>query len=110
MALSLSGLPTQPPLLVYVASVDEKARQGALLILRELRDQGIPAEASMSAKGLTKQLEDAARGGATWVVIVGTREIASSTVTLRDMTTREERQLPLGDALRLMKQATEDST
>jgi histidyl-tRNA synthetase len=110
MALSLSGLPTQPPLLVYVASVDEKARQGSLLILRELRDQGIPAEASMSAKGLTKQLEDAARGGATWVVIVGTREIASSTVTLRDMTTREERQLPLGDALRLMKQATEDST
>jgi histidyl-tRNA synthetase len=110
MALSLSGRPRPPPLLVYVASVGEKARPGALRILRELRTEGIPSEASLSEKGLTKQLEDASRGGATWVVIVGEREIASGTVTLRDMSTREERQLPLGDAVRMMKQAGVEST
>ena len=109
-ALSLSGRPRPPPLLVYVASVDEKARPGALRILRELRDQGIPSEASLSPKGLTKQLEDASRGGATWVVIVGGREIASGTVTLRDMNTREERQAPLEEAVRMMKQAGVEST
>ena len=110
MALSLSGRPRSPPLLVYVASVDEKARAGVLRILRELRDEGIPSEASLSAKGLTKQLEDASRGGATWVVIVGEREIASGMVTLREMNTREERQAPLAEAVRMMKQAAVDPT
>jgi histidyl-tRNA synthetase len=103
MAMSLSGRPQEPPTLVYVASVSEQARTGALRILRKLRDQGIPSESSLSSKNLTKQLEDASRNGATWAIILGERELASNTVTLRNMKSREEHHISLEEAIRLIK-------
>ena len=45
-------------------------------------------------------MADASRMGASWVAIIGEKELKAGVVTLRDMKSREEEQLPLADAIR----------
>jgi len=105
MVLSLSGQRGEPGLLVYVALAGQGANAEALRVQKELRENGIPSEAALQPRALSKQLEDASRLGASWAVIVGERELASKSVTLRDMRSRKEELLPLPGAIRRIKQS-----
>ena len=72
----------------------------ALKVLKKLRDNGVPCESSLQARPLSKQMEDASRMDASWVVIVGEKELKAGAVTLRDMRSRKEELVPLAEALR----------
>ncbi len=104
IALSLSDQPRDSSLLVYVAVTGDKAQWEALRLQRELRAQGIPSDAALQPRPLSKQLEDASRMGASWAIIVGEKELASKAVTLRDMKNRHEEFLPFDEAVRRVKQ------
>lgn len=99
IALSLSKQPVRPPMLVYVAVVGKSAQAESYRVLRQLRDRGVPAESALFERSLSKQLEDASRMGASWVVMLGEKEIQASKVTLRDMAGRTEELIPLSVAL-----------
>lgn len=102
ISMSLEGEKAHPGLLAVVASTGPEVASYAQKVLGEVRRAGIPCEAPLSSKGLSKQLEDAVRMGASWVLIVGEKEVRAKKVTLRDMANRKEELLPISEALRRM--------
>ena len=97
IAMSLEGGSAPSALLVYVASPGQ--HPAALRAMRALRAEGIPCEAPLQPRALSKQLEDASRMGASWALIVGEKEGKAGAVTLRDMRSRKEELLSLPDAV-----------
>ena len=74
---------------------DEEA--ASLGLLRTLRDAGIAAEIYPEAAKMKKQMEYANRRSIPYVAIVGSDELARQTVTLKDMRTGEQRQVPFAE-------------
>jgi histidyl-tRNA synthetase len=105
IALSLSRGAVRHSQLVYVAVAGKKAQDESYRVLRELRANGVPAESALQEKALAKQLEDASRRGASWVIILGEKEVKEGKVTLRDMTSRTEELIPFATALSRLKRA-----
>ena len=108
IALSLSKDAVRFPAPVYVAVAGKLAQNELRKVLRELRARGVPAESALLDKALAKQLEDASRMGAPWVIILGEKEVSAGKVTLRDMTNRTEELVPIGTALDHLKRAESD--
>ncbi len=65
-----------------------------LRLLRGLRDAGISAEIYPESGKMKKQMEYANRRGIPYVAIVGSDELAAGTVTVKNMQTGEQRQVP----------------
>jgi len=105
IALSFSRESVRPSPLVYVAMAGKKAQDESYRVLRELRANGVPAESALQERALAKQLEDASRRGASWVIILGEKEVQAGKVTLRDMTSRTEELVPFATALGRLKRA-----
>ncbi|MGD0476881.1 MAG: histidine--tRNA ligase [Nitrososphaerales archaeon] len=105
IALALSRDAVRPSPLVYVALVGKEARDESYRVLRELRSNGVPAESALHERSLAKQLEDASRRGASWVIILGKKEVQAGKVTLRDMTSRTEELISFASALGRLKRA-----
>ncbi len=89
---------------VYVARVDDTLAGAVFAIVQELRDAGIAAETDNQARSLKSQFKQADRLGARAVVVVGPDEIAAGEVTLRDMSTKDEVRVPLGEIADRLKQ------
>jgi histidyl-tRNA synthetase len=102
MAISMSAQARPPGLLAYVAVAGDGFIGEALKVRRAAIDGGIPCEMSLQPKSLSKQMEDASRLGASWVIILGEREAKAGSVTIRDMDSRKEELVPLEEALRRM--------
>jgi histidyl-tRNA synthetase len=103
LSLSRGAAGLRPP--VYVAVAGPGARGESRRVLRELRARGIAAETPLVDKALSKQLEDASRGGSTWVVILGEKEARAGKITLRNMADRSEELLSLEAALDRLSRA-----
>lgn len=74
---------------------DEEA--ASLELLRGLRDAGVPAEIYPEAAKMKKQMEYANRRSVPFVAIVGSQELETQAVTLKDMRSGEQRQVPFGE-------------
>ena len=105
IALTLSRDTVRPSPLVYVVVAGKKAQDESYRVLRELRANGVPAESALQERALAKQLEDASRRGASWVIILGEKEVQAGKVTLRDMTSRTEELIPFATAIGRLKRA-----
>jgi histidyl-tRNA synthetase len=105
IAISLSRDAVRHSPLVYVAVADKNAQDESYRVLRELRANGVPAESALQEKALAKQLEDASRRGASWVIILGEKEAQAGKVTLRDMTSRTEELISFAAAFDRLKRA-----
>ena len=62
-----------------------------------LRDAGVAAEIYPEKGKMKKQMEYANRRSIPYVAIVGSDELARQTVTLKDMRTGEQRQVPFAE-------------
>ena len=102
-AMSLTGPAKTDAILAYVASAGESSRSRALRIQGEVRDAGIPCEGALIPKSLSKQMEEAGRMGATWVLIVGDKEARAEGVTLREMKTGKEELVDVESALKRIR-------
>ena len=78
----------KPPL--YIAAAGEGLAAEALSLAEELRRQGVAAEAELMERSLKGQMKYAGRKGFQTVLIIGSRELAEGTVTLRHMATGEQ--------------------
>jgi histidyl-tRNA synthetase len=63
----------------------------------QARAAGVRADAGYGSRRLKRLLELAAKRGADRVVIVGDEEWGTGVAALRDMTSGEQRNVPLGD-------------
>jgi histidyl-tRNA synthetase len=82
---------------VYVAPVNSKVINKAIEIAQKLRTAKIPTNIDMMGRRLGKQFEYADKKGIPSVVIVGERELAENSVTVRDMETGDQTKVGLDD-------------
>jgi histidyl-tRNA synthetase len=79
---------------VFVVTMGPDARRSGGELVGELRAAGVPAQAALGERSLKGQLRTAERAGARFVAILGEREVASDTVTLRRLPDGFEETVP----------------
>jgi len=89
------AIPTLPRPQVFLAYIGDEARDEAIKLAATLRKNGIGAIEAASNKSLKAQLRQANNLDARYAVIIGEQEIKDGTVILRDMTTSEQKSVPL---------------
>ncbi len=80
---------------VLVTVMDADGVDYALDVARRLRNAGVNTEAAVEPSKLGKQLKYADRAGIRYAVIAGTDERAARTVTVKDLKTQTQVELPL---------------
>ncbi len=78
---------------VYVAPVNQDVLIEAIKVTQMLRSNGISTVVDMMSRRLGKQFEYADKKNIPNVVIVGERELAEQSVTIRDMKTGDQRKV-----------------
>ena len=98
---------------VFVAFLNAGLSASAFGLAEAFRVQGLRADMDHQGRSLKAQFKYADKLDAKYIAIIGDDEVAKGVVKLRDMTTREEWEVPLGDApaaikARIEKQAKEE--
>ncbi|MDD5424557.1 MAG: histidine--tRNA ligase [Candidatus Omnitrophica bacterium] len=93
--MALDELPVLPEgIYLYFATMGPDEYRLAFNIAMELRAQGISCELDYEGKSLKAQMRSADRLGAKYTAIIGEDELKNHTLTLRNMSTKEQRALP----------------
>jgi histidyl-tRNA synthetase len=74
----------------FVVAVGDEASTPARALVRTLRASGVGADASFGSRAMKGQLRAADRAGARYALILGEREVADATVTLRELASGEQ--------------------
>jgi len=85
---------------VFVAVTSKDLIKDALKFSHRLREENIPTEFDLKGRSLSKQLEYADSKGVKFVAIIGKKELDKGVIKLRDMMSRKEQEVPIGDAVR----------
>jgi histidyl-tRNA synthetase len=97
IALERKGaLPVPRGLDVYIVPFKETRAEG-VRIARELRAAGLSAEIDIMGRNLNKALKHAGAIGARKVLIAGAKDLQRGLVTVRDMTSGEQVEIPVKD-------------
>ena len=96
MVLGAAGDAPRPEFVV--APLGAEAERAALSLAHRLRRGGVRVDVEPGGRSLKSQMRHAGRLGARYVIIVGDDELASGTLTVRDMEAKRDR--PLGVTLR----------
>ena len=88
----------------YVLSVSDDVRMKAAEIVAGLRAQGISADVDIMGRKMAKALKYASSIRARYAVIVGAKELAEGSVTLRDMTSGEQTLVPVDSLVSAIRQ------
>lgn len=84
---------------LFLAIADERARSQAFAIATDARRRGLATLFDLGGRSLKAQMKAAARAGARFALVLGERELATGTATLREMDTGQERGLPLAEVV-----------
>ncbi len=97
LALAAQGgsLETPQPGCVYVAGTSADEREAVFSATLALRQAGVRTEADYQGRSLKSQFKQADKLGARVCVVIGPDEVAANAVTLRDMETHEQTQVPV---------------
>jgi histidyl-tRNA synthetase len=79
----------------YLAATTRELRLAMLPLLAELRERGLRCESAFGERSMRSMLRHADSLGARRAVIVGPRDHEAGVVTVRDMRTGEQEQVPL---------------
>jgi histidyl-tRNA synthetase len=88
---------------IFVAALGEKSQSLAFEWTCRLGLTGICAETDFSNKSLKSQMKRANRLGASYVLIVGDKELAEGSVILRNMATKEQTSISLDNVIESLK-------
>ena len=100
LALQAQGvdLGGSEPSCVYVACTPD-VRSAVFGVVLALRNAGIRTEADYQGRSLKSQFKQADKLGARVCVVLGSDEVAAGVVTLRQMDTHEQVQVPVSDVV-----------
>ena len=90
LACDAEGVFPAPTATVDVFVVDTTGGHEALGLTHELRRAGIAADRAFDARSMKAQFKAADRSGAPLALVVGEREQAEATVTVRDLTSGDQ--------------------
>lgn len=88
---------------VYVVWIGAKARDWAFPIVRKLRQEGLTAEMEGEARSMKSQMRRADKLGAQSVLIVGDAELEKGQALLRDMASKQQREIDLAGVVAELK-------
>ena len=100
LAMLLDSAPELPAGITLVPMGDPAVLKAAS-IARTLRSAGLRAEIETRGN-LKKRMERVVKSGASHAIVLGDEEIAKDVVQLRDLSTREQREVPVADLVRLL--------
>jgi histidyl-tRNA synthetase len=84
----------------FVVAIGTEARETGAHLVAQLRDADVSAATSYEDRPLKAQLKMADRAGAAFVAILGERELAETTVTLRRLVDGVQKSVPKTDVLK----------
>ncbi len=91
LALENSGVEVPMQKLdAYILPIGDSARAAATGILMKLRNAGISADMDLMGRNMSKAMKYANTVGADKVIIIGEKELAEKSVTVRDMKSGEQ--------------------
>lgn len=88
---------------VLVAHFDEASMQFGLGVAQSIRNQGVACEIYPEVAKLKKQLEYADKKEIPFALIIGSEEVSTGTLTLKNLTTGEQEKLALAEVIQKMK-------
>jgi histidyl-tRNA synthetase len=91
------AIPSLPKPQVFVAYLGDAARDEAIKLASALRQASIGVIEALGNKSLKAQLRQANNLGVHYAVIIGEQEVKTGTVILRDMTSAEQRTVPVNE-------------
>ncbi|MEP7059224.1 MAG: histidine--tRNA ligase [Actinomycetota bacterium] len=92
-------LPAPRGLRCFVVAVGEGTRAVAAKLVHDLRDAGLPAAGALEERPMKAQMKMADRALASFVAIIGERELAEDMVTLKRLVDGVQKTVPAGDAV-----------
>jgi histidyl-tRNA synthetase len=75
--------------------------------VRELRAAGLAADLPLEDRPMKAQLKLADRSGAVYAAILGERELAGGTVTVRRLADGDQQEVPIGELMAWLRAAGE---
>ncbi|MBA3046295.1 MAG: histidine--tRNA ligase [Candidatus Thermoplasmatota archaeon] len=95
LALENSGVnvPSQN-LEVYILPIGDAAKTVSIGILSELRNAGISADMDLMGRNMSKAMKYANNIGAENVILIGEKELADDSVTIRNMKSGDQKKCP----------------
>lgn len=84
---------------VLISNFDKDAEKFALPLLHQLRNSGIAAELYPASAKLKKQMSYADDKRIPYVILIGSEEMASGKLTLKDMHTGDQQKVTIGEVL-----------
>ena len=97
------NIPTLPRPQVFIAYIGDEARDEVIKLAATLRKNGIGVIEAVGNKSLKAQLRQANNLDAKYAVLIGEQEVKTGTVILRDMTTSEQKTVPLANLQGLLR-------
>ena len=91
---------------VYGIALGDNPKTALVTLLGALRRAGVRTDMAYGDRGLRGAMKGADRSGAPWVAIIGERDLAADSVTLRDLATGEQTAWPLDDIDGLVRRLT----
>jgi histidyl-tRNA synthetase len=82
---------------LYIAAMDEAAADKAIVLTKQLRDEGYWAEYDLIGRGLKAQMKYANKINASFAMVLGSNEIESGKANLKNMASGEQTEVSLGD-------------
>ena len=92
---------------IYLIALGEEADLLIHGLLREFRELGLHADRDYLGKSLKAQMKDAHQRNAQYVIIAGTDEIRSKSLTLKNMKSGEQKSIPLKEVVGAVKKFLE---
>ncbi len=87
----------KPTAKVFIATIQADANFEAVKLAKQLRERKIPTQIDLKQRSLSKQLEYVNATGIPYMIVLGRRELESRTVKIKNMSTREEKEIALGE-------------
>lgn len=98
---SEADIPVAAAPTAYLVSFGDGAREAVFSLAHEMRSQGITVELDYVGRSPKGQMKQAGRCGARYAIIIGEAEMAAGVVTVRDLASGEEHQMPREQAVAL---------
>ncbi|HSK98769.1 MAG TPA: histidine--tRNA ligase [Rubrobacteraceae bacterium] len=103
--LAASSHEVAPALDVFFVTLTPEARMTAVGLASALRDEGIACDLDYGGRGAKGQFKQADRSGAAYAAILGEDELERGVCTVRDMTSGEEREVPVAEGAKELLRA-----
>jgi histidyl-tRNA synthetase len=102
-AMGLETPAAPAPRAFLVVRGDEARAQGSK-ILQRLRAEGISCDCDFAGRSVKSQMKEAARQGSAYALVLGEDELATDSVTLRDLGASTQETVSFDEAIRVMKE------